>query len=56
MRKPARTILAVLSVAIAFLLFGLLQGSNTGFARVIEALFPAMGVARLPVSVALRTN
>ena len=34
-RSPARTVLTDLSIAIAFLLFGLLQGVNAGFARAI---------------------
>jgi putative ABC transport system permease protein len=34
-RRPARTIFTALSVAIAFLLFGLLQGVNAGFTRSI---------------------
>ena len=34
-RRPARTIFTSLSVVIAFLLFGLLQGVNAGFTRAI---------------------
>jgi putative ABC transport system permease protein len=34
-RRPARTIFTGLSVAIAFLLFGLLQRVNAGIARAI---------------------
>src|SRR5262245_4696794 len=34
-RKPARTILTGLSIAMAFLLIGLLQGVNAGFAESI---------------------
>jgi putative ABC transport system permease protein len=34
-RRPARTIFTGLSVAIAFVLFGLLQGVNAGFTRAI---------------------
>jgi putative ABC transport system permease protein len=34
-RRPARTIFTALSVTIAFLLFGLLQGVNAGFTRAI---------------------
>jgi putative ABC transport system permease protein len=34
-RKPARTLLTLLSVTIAFFLFGLLQGVSSGFASVI---------------------
>ncbi|MGH8177896.1 MAG: ABC transporter permease [Steroidobacter sp.] len=34
-RKRVRSILTLLSIAIAFLLFGLLQGINAGFARAI---------------------
>src|SRR5580704_9107885 len=34
-RRPARTIFTSLSVVIAFLLFGLLQGVNAGFTRSI---------------------
>jgi putative ABC transport system permease protein len=36
-RRPARTIFTALSVAIAFLLFGLLQGVNAGFTRSIAS-------------------
>src|SRR5262249_36561949 len=35
-RKPARTVFTLLSVVVAFLLFGLLQGINAGYAAVIE--------------------
>jgi putative ABC transport system permease protein len=35
-RKPARTLFTLLSVVVAFVLFGLLQGMNSAFARVIE--------------------
>jgi putative ABC transport system permease protein len=35
-RKPARTFFTLLSVVIAFLLFGLLQGVSSGFALVVE--------------------
>src|SRR5215510_4475038 len=34
-RKPVRTILTGLSIAMAFLLIGLLQGVNAGFAEII---------------------
>ena len=34
-RKPARTLLTLLSVVIAFLLFGLLQGVDAAFTRII---------------------
>src|SRR5579862_3247017 len=34
-RKPARTLLTLLSIVIAFLLFGLLQGVDSAFARII---------------------
>lgn len=34
-RRPARTVLTAVSVVIAFLLFGLLQGVNAGFTRAI---------------------
>ena len=34
-RRPARTLLTLLSVVIAFLLFGLLQGVDSAFARII---------------------
>jgi putative ABC transport system permease protein len=34
-RKPARSIFTLLSVVVAFLLFGMLQGLNAGFAKVI---------------------
>src|ERR1700722_9063365 len=34
-RRPPRTIFTAMSVAIAFLLFGLLQGVNAGFTRSI---------------------
>ena len=37
LRKPLRSVLTLLSVLIAFLLFGLLEGINAGFAEVIEA-------------------
>lgn len=37
-RKKARTILTMLSIVVAFLLFGLLQGINQGFNQVIEDL------------------
>ncbi|MBL8267234.1 ABC transporter permease [Steroidobacter sp.] len=36
LRKPLRSALTLLSVLIAFLLFGLLEGINAGFASVIE--------------------
>ena len=35
-RKPARTVFTLLSVVVAFLLFGLLQGINASFSAVIE--------------------
>jgi putative ABC transport system permease protein len=35
-RKPARTLFTLLSVLVAFVLFGLLQGMNSAFALVIE--------------------
>jgi putative ABC transport system permease protein len=35
-RKPARTLFTLLSVVVAFVLFGLLQGMNSAFALVIE--------------------
>jgi putative ABC transport system permease protein len=34
-RKPARSIFTLLSIVVAFLLFGMLQGINAGFAKVI---------------------
>jgi putative ABC transport system permease protein len=34
-RKPARTLLTLLSIVIAFMLFGLLQGVDAAFARII---------------------
>jgi len=34
-RKPARTLLTLLSILIAFLLFGLLQGVDASFDRII---------------------
>lgn len=37
-RKKARTILTMLSIVVAFLLFGLLQGINQGFNDVVENL------------------
>ena len=37
LRKPLRSVLTSLSVLIAFLLFGLLEGIDAGFAEVIEA-------------------
>jgi putative ABC transport system permease protein len=37
LRKPLRSVLTLLSVLIAFLLFGLLEGINAGFSEVIEA-------------------
>ncbi len=37
-RKKARTILTMLSIVVAFLLFGLLQGINQGFNQVVEDL------------------
>lgn len=37
-RKKARTILTMLSIIVAFLLFGLLQGVNQGFNRVVDNL------------------
>lgn len=37
-RKKARTILTMLSIIVAFLLFGLLQGVNQGFNSVVENL------------------
>jgi putative ABC transport system permease protein len=36
-RRPVRSILTLLSVATAFLLFGMLQGINSGYQAVIEA-------------------
>ena len=35
-RKPARTLFTVLSVIVAFVLFGLLQGMNSAFALIIQ--------------------
>ncbi|MEJ0040144.1 MAG: hypothetical protein WDO68_29610 [Gammaproteobacteria bacterium] len=35
--KPARTLLTFLSIAVAFLLFGLLQGVDSAFGQVIGA-------------------
>jgi putative ABC transport system permease protein len=37
-RKRARTIFTMLSIVVAFLLFGLLQGINQGFSTVLESL------------------
>jgi putative ABC transport system permease protein len=37
-RKKARTILTMLSIVVAFLLFGLLQGINEGFNQVVDNL------------------
>lgn len=34
-RKPARTLLTLLSIVIAFILFGLLQGVDSAFARIV---------------------
>lgn len=34
-RKPARTLLTLLSIVIAFILFGLLQGVNSAFDRIV---------------------
>src|SRR5688572_4183179 len=45
-RKKARTILTMLSIIVAFLLFGLLQGVNQGFNAVVQDL----NVNRLYVS------
>jgi putative ABC transport system permease protein len=36
MRKPLRSVLTALSVAVAFLLFGVLEGIDAGFSAVIE--------------------
>jgi putative ABC transport system permease protein len=36
-RKPARTIFTVLSIAVAFILFGILAGVDAGFAHTLEA-------------------
>jgi putative ABC transport system permease protein len=47
-RKRTRTLLTLLSVVIAFLLFGLLQGVNTWLNNAL------IGAARLPVATALR--
>src|SRR5215467_2566124 len=35
-RKPARTIFTLLSIVVAFILFGILSGIDAGFARVVE--------------------
>ena len=35
-RRPARTIFTVLSISVAFILFGILSGVDAGFARTIE--------------------
>src|SRR5580765_5993008 len=35
-RKPARTIFTLLSIVVAFVLFGVLAGIDAGFARVVE--------------------
>jgi putative ABC transport system permease protein len=35
-RKKARTVLTILSITVAFLLFGILQGVNAGFAHIAE--------------------
>lgn len=35
-RKPARTIFTVLSIAVAFILFGILSGVDAGFAHTLE--------------------
>jgi putative ABC transport system permease protein len=49
-RRPVRSILTLLSVATAFLLFGMLQGINAGYQAVIEAqrLDRLMTDARVP--------
>src|SRR4029453_17286530 len=55
-RKPARTALAILQVALAFALFGVLQGMKTGVEHAVadaraDVLFvgpAAFGGARLP--------
>jgi putative ABC transport system permease protein len=49
-RKRARTVFTMLSILVAFLLFGLLQGINQGFNTVVQNL----DVDRLYVSA--RTN
>ncbi|HTC52408.1 MAG TPA: ABC transporter permease [Steroidobacteraceae bacterium] len=36
-RKPARTILTLLSIVVAFVLFGILSGIDAGFARTLQA-------------------
>jgi len=36
-RRPARTIFTVLSIAVAFVLFGILSGVDAGFAHALEA-------------------
>jgi hypothetical protein len=35
-RKPTRTMLTLLSIAVAFILFGILSGVDAGFAHVLE--------------------
>jgi putative ABC transport system permease protein len=35
-RKPPRTIFTLLSIVVAFMLFGVLQGVNAAFNRLIE--------------------
>jgi putative ABC transport system permease protein len=37
-RKPVRTVFTLLSIVTAFVLFGLLQGLNAGFARTLADL------------------
>ena len=37
-RKKARTIFTMLSIVVAFLLFGLLQGINQGFSQAVQNL------------------
>jgi putative ABC transport system permease protein len=36
-RRPLRSLFTLISMVIAFLLFGMLQGINFGYARIIEA-------------------
>ena len=36
-RRPLRSLFTLVSMTIAFLLFGMLQGINLGYARIIDA-------------------
>src|SRR5262245_47573146 len=57
-RKPARSVLTALSIVVAFLLLGLLEGVNAGFEKAIAELHRDMwvtgrrmrGGAQMPIS------